>query len=306
MISKSASLSQVDLLLLVLLTLFWGVNWPVMKYALLDYPPLTFRALCMLIGIVALGAYILATGDRFQVPRDERRRVLELSVGNMMIWHFFAMYAIKMLSSGRAAIIGYTMPVWALLASVLFFRGALTWRGGLGVVLAMAATVLLAANEFSSMLGKPLGLGLMMVAAISWGVGTAMMNHIKVSISNATLTFWMMVLTAGLLVTGALLTEWSQWRWPRPGEWAAILYNAVIVFGVCHIIWFRIARKLPPTASSLSIMLIPVVGVFTGAWALGETIGPYDIGALALILMAMAVVLLPKREPKPGTGTEPQ
>jgi drug/metabolite transporter (DMT)-like permease len=75
---------------------------------------------------------------------------------------------------------------------------------------------------------------------------------------------------------------------------------------VCHVIWFRLARKLPPTASSLSIMLIPVLGVFTGAWALDETIGPYDIGALVLILLAMAVVLMPRREPKQSAPVEPQ
>jgi drug/metabolite transporter (DMT)-like permease len=43
-------------------------------------------------------------------------------------------------------------------------------------------------------------------------------------------------------------------------------------------------------------MLIPVLGVFSGAWALNETIGPYDISALILILIAMAVVLLPRRK----------
>lgn len=42
-------------------------------------------------------------------------------------------------------------------------------------------------------------------------------------------------------------------------------------------------------------MLIPVLGVFSGAWALDEAIGPYDISALILILIAMAVVLLPRR-----------
>ena len=83
---------------------------------------------------------------------------------------------------------------------------------------------------------------------------------------------------------------------PTIGEWGAILYNAILVFGLCHIIWFRLARKLPPIASSLSIMLIPVLGVFSGAWALNETIGVYDISALALILIAMAVVLLPQKK----------
>ena len=54
-------------------------------------------------------------------------------------------------------------------------------------------------------------------------------------------------------------------------------------------------------------MLIPPIGVFTGAWALNETIGPFDIAALVLILLSMAVVLLPRRRTEPASvSTEPQ
>ena len=300
-------LNRADLGLLALLTLFWGVNWPVMKFAVLDYPPLAFRSLSILLGILAVGCYMHARGERFFVPRHERFRVAQLAVGNMMIWHLFAIYAIKFLTSGRAAILGYTMPIWALLASVLFFKDRFTWRGSLGVVLALSATVLLAIEEFSSLVGQPLGLGLMMVAAVGWGLGTAMMKHLHVSVSNAALTFWMMLITSIAVVLSSLLLEHDAYSWPNTGQWLTIIYNAIIVFGFCHIAWFRLARKLPPVASSLSIMLIPPLGVFTGAWALNETIGPFDIAALVLILLSMAVVLLPQRRAEPtSVSTEPQ
>lgn len=288
-------LNRVDLILLAFLTLFWGINWPVMKYAVLDYPPLTFRFISLVLGIFAIGAFMIARKESFQVPFSERMRVIKLGFGNMVIWHLFAIVAIKHLTSGRAAIIGYTMPVWALLASVLLFKDKITWRGGLGVFFALLATVLLAIEEFNSFIGQPIGIGLMMIAAVTWGIGTAMMNHMKVSISNASLTFWMMNLTCLFLGFFAVVFESNQWRLPTTGEWAAILFNAFVVFGFCHIVWFRIARKLPPVASSLSIMLIPILGVFSGAWALSEPIGPYDIGALLLILLSMAAVLLKKR-----------
>jgi len=51
-------------------------------------------------------------------------------------------------------------------------------------------------------------------------------------------------------------------------------------------------------------MLIPVLGVFSGAWALNENVGLYDLGALLLILLSMAVVLLPKRQDKTVTPAE--
>lgn len=272
-----------------------------MKYAVLAYPPLAFRAISMALGIVALGIYMTLRRDSFYVAPAERIPILKLVVGNMLIWHIFAICAIKFLSSGRAAILGYTMPVWALLIGVLFYQSALTWRGSLGVLLALAATLLLAIEEFTSLIGQPLGLGLMLLAAFGWGLGTVMMNHTQLSISNTALTFWMMVATVPVLAAVSLLLEASQWRSPTIGEWMAILYNAVLVFCLCHIIWFRLARKLPPIASSLSIMLIPVLGVFSGSWALDETVGPYDLGALILIVIAMLVVLLPEKDKPNGT-----
>jgi drug/metabolite transporter (DMT)-like permease len=41
--------------------------------------------------------------------------------------------------------------------------------------------------------------------------------------------------------------------------------------------------------------LVPMVGLMGGAWFLNETVGWADIAALALILVAIAIVLLPAR-----------
>lgn len=297
-------LSRTDLFLLSLLTFFWGINWPVMKFAVLTYPPFAFRGLSIAIGLIAIGGYMAFRKDSFFVPQSERRSLLKLVLGNMVVWHLLAIYAIKHLTSGRAAILGYTMPVWAMLFSVLFYKKEFTSRGALGVALALIATLLLAVEEFTSLIGQPIGLILMLLAAMGWGLGTVMMNHTQMSISNASLTFWMMGLTAIVITFASAVVESSQWRLPNMGEWGAILYNGILVFGLCHIIWFRLARKLPPVASSLSIMLIPVLGVFSGAWALGERVGGFDISALILILAAMAVVLLPARKPDPRTQHE--
>ena len=47
---------------------------------------------------------------------------------------------------------------------------------------------------------------------------------------------------------------------PGTAAWAAIAYNAVLIFGFAHAAWFYLARGLPPVASTLSVMLIPVLG----------------------------------------------
>jgi drug/metabolite transporter (DMT)-like permease len=69
----------------------------------------------------------------------------------------------------------------------------------------------------------------------------------------------------------------------------------VLIFGYAHAAWFSLARGLPPVASTLSVMFIPVLGVFAGAWWLGEVLRWQDWAAVVLMMVAIASVLLPSR-----------
>ena len=70
--------------------------------------------------------------------------------------------------------------------------------------------------------------------------------------------------------------------------------NMALAFA--QVVWFFLARTLPPIASTLSVMLIPVIGVFSGAWWLGEVLHWQDWTAVALMVVAIATVLWPARK----------
>ena len=99
-------LSRHQLVLLVLLTLAWGINWPIMKVGVADYPPLSFRALSIWLGIPVLGLAMVLMKVPFFVPRDKFRELFWLAFSNMFVWHGLIILAVKNLSSGRAAILG--------------------------------------------------------------------------------------------------------------------------------------------------------------------------------------------------------
>jgi drug/metabolite transporter (DMT)-like permease len=297
--NTAPNITGTDLLMILIVTLSWGLNYPIMKYVVTNYPPVSFRALTFILGCLSLGIYVWHTRESLFVPRDERWLTFKLSLGNMVLWHLGLIFGLTLLKSGRTAIIGYTMPVWALLASVVFFKAKFTWRTSLGVMLSLCATYFLAKEEMAHFAGQPLGLAVTLGAAIAWGTGNAMMKNSKLSISSISLTFWM--LFSGMLIFSliAIVFERQAWRWPHLLEWLAVLYGGTITFAVSYVAWFRVARKLTPVTSGLSIMLVPVVGLMGGAWMLGESIAQSDLYALALILSAMAVVLLPSRKTSP-------
>src|SRR5690606_6522895 len=78
------TLTRRQLVILVLLTLVWGVNWPVMKLGVTDFPPLTFRAISMWIGLPVLAGILIVRKVSFRIGRRHWRELLWLTLVNML------------------------------------------------------------------------------------------------------------------------------------------------------------------------------------------------------------------------------
>lgn len=289
------TLSSQQKMLLILLTLVWGLNWPVMKLGVTGFPPLTFRTLCMWLGLPLLWLFLRFKGTPLRIARVHWRELGVLTVFNMLFWHTLAILAIQTLSSGRAAILGYTMPVFSAVLGALWFGQRLGVRAWAGVAAAAGGVTLLLWHEVSAMAGKPEGVAMMLVAAATWALGTQMLRRTRIEAPTLAISFWMLVITTLWMTVVALLFEAEAWAAPTPTVWAAIVYNAIGVFAFAQVVWLSLARDLPPIASTLSVMMIPVLGVFSGALWLGERLHWQDWAAVGLVLLAIAMVLWPPR-----------
>ena len=290
-------LSRKQLILIILVTLTWGLNWPVMKMGVTGFPPLTFRAICLWIGVPILWLAMRVMRVPFYVARKDYRELLWLAVTNMFVWHVLIILAISLLSSGRAAILGYTMPVFSALLGVAFFGAQMRPVQWLGVGAAAVGVSLLMFNELTNFAGQPLGVLMALVAAAVWALGTQKLRRTTIAASTLTLSFWMTLLAAVVLTMMSVMFERHLWVMPPAKTWGAIVYNGVLIFGFTHAAWFTLARGLPPVASTLSTMMIPVLGVFLGALWLGEVLHWQDWAAVGLMAVAISTVLISSGRP---------
>ncbi|MDP3672944.1 MAG: DMT family transporter [Telluria sp.] len=292
-------LSRRQLVTLVILTLAWGVNWPVMKLGVTTYPPLTFRAWSIMLGVPVLALALVLLKVPFRLPRRHWPELAKLTATNMLVWHVCIILAVRILSSGRAAILGYTMPIFSAVLGALFFSAVLSSRAWVGVGAAAVGVALLLWHEVTGLAGRPLGVALALFAALVWALGTQLLRRSRIDVPTLTLSFWMTAITGLVLTVLAAIFERSEWRFPDANASWAILYNAVVIFGYAHAAWFYLARTLPPVASTLSVMFIPVLGVFTGALWLGEIVHWQDWVAVVLMVVAIGSVLWPARPESP-------
>ena len=142
-------LSPRQALLLALLTLVWGLNWPVMKLGVSGFPPLSFRAVSMWLGLPLLYVVTRAMKVPLRIERRDWRELGLLATTNMVVWHALAIVSLQTLSSGRAAILGYTMPIFSAIWGALIFGQRLRPRQVAGVAAAAFGVALLLWHELA-------------------------------------------------------------------------------------------------------------------------------------------------------------
>lgn len=290
--SKAGTLPRAGIVLLVLLTLAWGVNWPIMKVTLAEYPIWTFRAICIVGGV--LGLFGIAALNRMPlgVPRSEWPRLLIMSLFNITGWNLCSAYGVTYLPSGRAAIIAYTMPLWSVLLSVWVLREPMTKRRAIGVGLGTLGIAVLIGADLPKLGAAPVGTIFMLGAALSWALGTVIMKRYPLGMPTVVMTAWLMLVGGLPIVAGAVWMAPDSFH--THGFWAnfGVAYNVLVSFVFCYWAWFKILEMVPAAVASLATLMIPVVGVFSGMLVLGEVPHWSDIAALLLVMAALATVLI--------------
>ncbi|HEV2431680.1 MAG TPA: DMT family transporter [Burkholderiales bacterium] len=278
------------------LTLAWGFNWTAMKVALAQVPPWTFRSLCLGLGAAVLFAALRAGGQRLILPSGQWSRLWLLALLNITSWNMLVAFGVGMIPSGRAAILAYTMPVWAVPLSVWLLGERITRAKVAGLALGLGGLALLLAESFAGLGRAPLGSLLVLGAALSWALGTVLQKRFPVRLPVGLYTAWIMLLGGVPIFAGALIfDDWGALRNVGVTAWLGTAYNVLIAFAFAHWAWIKIATSVPVSVFSISMLLIPVVGVVSGMLFLGERPAWAEYAALGLVLAALLTVLRPGR-----------
>jgi drug/metabolite transporter (DMT)-like permease len=279
---------------LAALTAAWGFNWTAMKVALAEVPPWTFRTLCLGLGSAVLFAALRAGGQRFAVPRGEWPRLALLALLNITCWNMLIAFGVALIPSGRAAILAYTMPVWAIPLSVWLLRERITPRKLAGLALGLAALALLLGDAAATLGAAPLGSLMVLGAALTWALGTVLQKRFPIGMPAGGYTAWIMLLGGVPIFAGTLIFEdFDALRGVSLQAWAGVLYNVLVSFAFAHWAWIKLATSVPVSVFSLSMLIIPVIGVLSGIVFLGERPSWAEGAALVLVLGALATVIRP-------------
>ena len=289
----SQAIPRRALVLLAVLTLVWGTNWPLFPYAVREVSVWTFRAVAVLgAGLVLVTAARLR-GLSLDIPRRHWGTVGVATVFYLVLWNIASTYAALMIPSGQAAVLGFTMPLWAALFGWMVGGQRLSGRLLLALALGAAAVGLLMWRSLGVYAQAPLGVALGLLAGIGWAIGTMILKRGQVAVPAMVLTGWQLLITAVPTGIGALLLGDGHWFVPSWTSLLVIGYIMLVPMSIGNLAWFTIVGLLPTTVAGLSSILVPVVAMVAGALIHGEPLGPVQWAAMACCAAALRLALVP-------------
>jgi drug/metabolite transporter (DMT)-like permease len=159
----------------------------------------------------------------------------------------------------------------------------------------MVALLLLLGENLVGLGAAPLGSLMVLGAAITWALGTVLQKRFPIGMPLGAYTAWIMLLGGLPIYIGMLLLEDVRMLGNvglKPA--LGVAYNVFIAFAFAHWAWIKIATSVPVSVFSISMLIIPVIGVVSGVLFLGERPSWAELAALFCVLGALATVIRPR------------
>ena len=194
------------------------------------------------------------------------------------------------LPAGFTSLLNAATPLFTALIGVAFLGHRLAPRVVVGLVVGIAAVVVLVG-------WSPLGLDVTTLIAVLAGLGAPASyavagNYARAKLADVGAT----EIATGMLVAGSLVLLPVALLSGPPASPAldgivSLLAVGIISTAIAWPIFFRVLRHTTATAASTVTFIVPAFAIAWGALVLGEPIGPNLIAGSALILVSLLLVL---------------
>jgi drug/metabolite transporter (DMT)-like permease len=291
--AEPAAPSRIVYFYLAIIVVSWAANWPLMKLALADAPPLSF-VLLRLVGTLALLAPAMLALRSPLLPERGERLGLFL-VGQLQIAGFLicSIIGLSMLPAGRAIVLAYTMALWAIPLELWLEPRRLGRYQLLGAAVGFAGLFLFM-NPALVDWSDPRALGanaMLLLAAICWALGSILYRRRAWRSGFWAQTFWQLAVSTAVIAAIALPDAIG-----RPIDWsprlvAILAYNWVVTTALGYFLWNKVLSVLSAGVAGQVMALTPVGGFLLSLAMFGGAVTGDVVLSIGLIVTGIILAL---------------
>jgi drug/metabolite transporter (DMT)-like permease len=299
-----------------LLTVYavWGSTYLAIAVMVETLPPLLAAGVRFVVAGLLMLAFLWARGrsggarpERVGVPQWRAAAIVGILL--LLGGNGFVVLAELRIPSGIAAVLIATVPIWLALfdAAVTRHRPSALAVGGIVAGFVGVAILLAPVSGVDSL--DPIGVALVLIAAISWAIGSIYSRNAPMP-RSALLGTGMEMLAGGiaLLAVGGLLGEAGEVHAAAFSIPSLLALGYLIVFGslagFTAYVW--LLGNVPIATAGTYAYVNPIVAVGLGALVRAEPITPRTLIAVVIIIAAVVAMVSGRRRSAEGPGPLPE
>jgi len=285
------------LLLLIGISIAWGMNFVVAKLGLSEIPPLLFTTLRFTVIAVLLVPFLKWAPGQMRILL-----VIALTAGG---FHFALMFGgIALTDASVAAVVVQLNVPFATFLSIVFLGEVVGWQRWIGLAFAFGGVAFISFDPqvFSYIFGVMLMAG----GAFSMAVAMIFMRRIE-GVGAMQLQAWLAVISFPLVGVLSLSFESRQVETVLAAPlwaWGTVAYSAIIASIFGHAGMYYLIQRYEVSLVGPLTLLAPVLGIIFSVSLLGEGL-TWRIVVGALVTLAGVAIVAARQSSAAGEEIEP-
>jgi drug/metabolite transporter (DMT)-like permease len=286
-------------LLMVAVTVVWGVNVSFIKIGLREMTPNAFNGWRLLLTAVLLAILLAASGEGFRIGRRDLVGLALLGIAGNAIYQAIFIHGIQGSTAANTSLILSTSPIFvALIGAALRIERIppVSWAG---ILVSFAGLYLVITLRAGGLRLSSAGLGgdaLLLVGTVLWAACTvfakpflARMSPLKYSALTVGIGTLAYLPLSGRDMAAVRFTAVS-WQ-----AWASLAFSAVFALVFGYIVWYYSVQRVGNARTAVYNNLTPISAAIFAALLLGERLRPAQAAGAAVVLLGVGLTRAGRR-----------
>lgn len=283
-----------------LLSLIWGSSYLFIRIAVEQLSPLAVVALRLFFGALTITAIALAVRADLRPPRRAVLTMLLLSLINTVFPFLLITWGEVTISSGLAAVLNSTTPIFSLLIAHLALHDErITVPRLLGVAVGFVGVLLLLSRDLQHGAihwQAVAGQAAVVLASVFYALAAVLTRRTLRDLPSLTIATYALWFSAAISIALSLLFSPPPIASISGKSWFAVAWLGILGSGLAYVFYYFIIQSWGASRATLVTYVVPGIGLILGALFLSEHVDWRIAAGSALVILGVGLASIARRQ----------
>jgi len=269
-----------------------SLTFPVAKYGLAYIEPFTFALYRFVISSILLLIFVKLKRHAVPIEKSDIWKIIGLGIIIIPFNQTLYLWGQSLTAAGHGSVLFATVPIWIAFTAMIHLKERLSWRRGVGIVIAMGGVFVIVTGGAVE-IGTEYLIGdlIILVAVIAWVYYTILGKPLVEKYGAVRITAY--ALGSGSLIYlpfGIYMASKFDHAAVPVAAWWSVVYVAIGVSVFAYILWYWVLKYMEASRIAVFHNIQPVIASGVAFIWLGEPMGLSFLagGAVALVGVIVA------------------